>query len=55
MDSNQSHEYFGKTLTHIIIVMQNSWFTTLPEITKNKPEKLGTTIEQMDHELPTTC
>ena len=48
-----SHEYLSKNLTKIIIVMQKIWFATSPDSTTITPEKLSSTIDQMDHELPT--
>ena len=55
MKYNPSHETLGKTFTKIIGVMQNIGLTTLPDKTTITPEKLGETIDQMDHYLLTIC
>ena len=47
------NESLGKTFTTIIIVMQNIRFTTSIYRTIITPEKIGSNIEKIDHELPT--
>ena len=53
MKSNPSNKSLGKTLTKIINVMRNIGLTTALYRTTSTPEKLGSTIEKMSHDLPT--
>ena len=53
MKSNTSHEFHSKTLTKIIIVMQNIEFTPSPDSTIITSENIEATIEKRDHEVPT--
>ena len=55
MNYNPPYESLGKTLTYIIRVMRNIGFTASPDISKSTPEKLGSTIDKMAHELPAIC
>ena len=52
MDYNPSNQSLGKTLTKIIIVMKIIVLATSPDRTTITLEKIGSTIDHMDHEFP---
>ena len=52
MDSNPYQKSIDKTLTKIIIVMKIIVLSTSPDRTTITLEKIGSTIDHMDHEFP---